>query len=47
MQGSFVTLHNDIGYPLLAPPDQLSQMEIGAIFVGYLTGRHRVAVAGP
>ncbi len=36
--GDFVTLYNYIGYRLLAPPYLLSQTEIGAIFVVYLTG---------
>jgi YNFM family putative membrane transporter len=38
LMGSFVTLYNYIGYRLLAPPYQLSQTEIGAIFIVYLTG---------
>ncbi|MFM0498822.1 MFS transporter [Paraburkholderia caffeinilytica] len=38
LMGSFVTLYNYIGYRLLAPPYLLSQTEIGAIFVVYLTG---------
>jgi MFS transporter, YNFM family, putative membrane transport protein len=38
LMGSFVTLYNYIGYRLLAPPYGLSQSEIGAIFVVYLTG---------
>jgi YNFM family putative membrane transporter len=38
LMGCFVTLYNYIGYRLLAPPYQLSQSEIGAIFVVYLTG---------
>jgi YNFM family putative membrane transporter len=38
LMGSFVTLYNYIGYRLLAPPYQLSQSAIGAIFVVYLTG---------
>ncbi|WP_083654637.1 MFS transporter [Burkholderia sp. SRS-W-2-2016] len=38
LMGSFVTLYNYIGYRLLAPPYQLTQTEIGAIFVVYLTG---------
>ena len=38
LMGSFVTLYNYIGYRLLAPPYQLSQTKIGAIFVVYLTG---------
>lgn len=38
LMGSFVTLYNYIGYRLLASPYRLSQSEIGAIFVVYLTG---------
>jgi MFS transporter, YNFM family, putative membrane transport protein len=38
LMGSFVTLYNYIGYRLFAPPYQLSQSAIGAIFVVYLTG---------
>ena len=38
LMGSFVTLYNYIGYRLLAPPYGLSQTEIGAIFIVYLTG---------
>jgi YNFM family putative membrane transporter len=38
LMGSFVTLYNYIGYRLLAPPYQLSQTAIGAIFVVYLAG---------
>jgi MFS transporter, YNFM family, putative membrane transport protein len=38
LMGSFVTLYNYIGYRLLAPPFQLNQTEIGAIFIVYLTG---------
>ncbi|WP_409932412.1 MFS transporter [Paraburkholderia sp. BCC1886] len=38
LMGSFVTLYNYLGYRLLAPPYQLNQTEIGAIFVVYLTG---------
>ncbi|CAB3793947.1 MFS transporter [Paraburkholderia caffeinilytica] len=38
LMGSFVTLYNYVGYRLLAPPYLLSQTEIGAIFVVYLTG---------
>ncbi|ANB71007.1 MFS transporter [Paraburkholderia phytofirmans] len=38
LMGSFVTLYNYIGYRLLAPPYLLSQTEIGAIFIVYLTG---------
>ncbi|WP_213298183.1 MFS transporter [Paraburkholderia sacchari] len=38
LMGSFVTLYNYIGYRLIAPPYNLSQTAIGAIFVVYLTG---------
>jgi YNFM family putative membrane transporter len=38
LMGSFVTLYNYMGYRLLAPPYRMSQTEIGAIFVVYLTG---------
>ncbi|MFL9867666.1 MFS transporter [Paraburkholderia fungorum] len=38
LMGSFVTLYNYLGYRLLAPPYLLSQTQIGAIFVVYLTG---------
>ena len=38
LMGSFVTLYNYIGYRLLASPYRVSQTEIGAIFVVYLTG---------
>lgn len=38
LMGSFVTLYNYIGYRLLAPPYQLNQTQIGAIFIVYLTG---------
>ena len=38
LMGSFVTLYNYIGYRLIAPPYNMSQAAIGAIFVVYLTG---------
>ncbi|WP_346355669.1 MFS transporter [Azotosporobacter soli] len=38
IMGSFVTLYNYIGYPLLAPPYSLSQTAIGALFFLYLVG---------
>lgn len=38
LMGSFVTLYNYIGYRLIAPPYRMSQAEIGAIFLVYLTG---------
>jgi YNFM family putative membrane transporter len=36
--GAFVTVYNYIGYRLLAPPYNLSQAIVGAIFVIYLIG---------
>ncbi|WHZ18657.1 MAG: putative MFS-type transporter YnfM [Rhodanobacteraceae bacterium] len=36
--GAFVTIYNYIGYRLLAPPYNLSQAAVGAIFVIYLIG---------
>lgn len=38
LMGSFVTLYNYVGYRLIAAPFNLSQTEIGGIFVVYLTG---------
>ena len=38
LMGAFVTLYNYIGYRLVAPPYNLSQATIGAIFIVYLTG---------
>ncbi|WP_309477023.1 MFS transporter [Trinickia acidisoli] len=38
LMGGFVTLYNYVGYRLLAPPYDLSQAQIGAIFVVYLAG---------
>ncbi|HEX7324911.1 MAG TPA: MFS transporter [Rhodanobacteraceae bacterium] len=36
--GGFVTIYNYIGYRLLAPPYNLSQAVVGAIFIIYLIG---------
>lgn len=36
--GAFVTVYNYIGYRLLAPPYNLSQSVVGAVFVIYLVG---------
>lgn len=38
LMGVFMTLYNYIGYPLMAPPYNLSQTIVGFIFVVYLTG---------
>lgn len=38
VMGGFVTLYNYIGFRLLAPPYQLSQTAVGAIFIVYLVG---------
>jgi YNFM family putative membrane transporter len=38
LMGGFVTLYNYIGYRLIAPPYNMSQSAIGAIFIVYLTG---------
>jgi YNFM family putative membrane transporter len=38
LMGAFVTLYNYLGYRLLAPPYDLSQSAIGAIFTVYLIG---------
>ena len=38
VMGGFVTLYNYIGFRLLAPPFNLSQTTIGAIFIVYLVG---------
>ena len=38
IMGSFVTTYNYIGYRLLAPPYNLSQTAVGAIFIVYLFG---------
>ncbi len=46
LMGSFVTLYNAVGYRLLAPPYDLDQAEIGAIFVIYLLGTVASTLAG-
>ena len=46
LMGSFVTLYNATGYRLLAPPYNLNQAEVGAIFVIYLFGTAASAGAG-
>lgn len=46
LMGSFVTLYNAVGYRLLAPPYDLDQAEIGAIFVIYLFGTAASTLAG-
>lgn len=38
LMGAFVTVYNYIGYRLLAPPYDLRQSAVGAIFVVYLVG---------
>ncbi|WP_425059279.1 Inner membrane transport protein YnfM [Sporomusa carbonis] len=38
VMGGFVTFYNYIGYPLMAPPYNLSQTLVGFIFVAYLVG---------
>ncbi len=38
LMGSFVTVYNYIGYRLLAPPFDLSQTEVGTLYVVYLLG---------
>ena len=38
VMGGFLTLYNYIGFRLLAPPFNLSQTAIGAIFIVYLVG---------
>ncbi|WP_170006080.1 MFS transporter [Bacillus fonticola] len=38
LMGSFVSLYNYIGYPLMAPPYNLSQTLVGLIFLVYLVG---------
>lgn len=38
VMGGFVALYNYIGYPLMAPPYNLSQTAVGFIFVVYLVG---------
>ena len=46
LMGSFVTLYNATGYRLLAPPYNLNQAEVGAIFVIYLLGTAASTGAG-
>ena len=46
LMGSFVTLFNAVSYRLLAPPYDLNQAEVGAIFVIYLLGTAASAIAG-
>ncbi len=46
LMGSFVTLYNALGYRLLAPPYDLDQAEIGAVFVIYLLGTGASTLAG-
>ena len=46
LMGCFVTLFNAAGYRLLAPPYDLDQAEIGAIFVIYLFGSVASTLAG-
>ena len=38
IMGSFVTMYNYIGYPLMSPPYNLTQTAIGALFFIYLVG---------
>ena len=38
VMGSFVTVYNYIGYPLMAPPYNLSHTVVGLVFVIYLVG---------
>src|SRR6195952_465274 len=38
LMGAFVTIYNYVGYRLIGAPFHLTQTEIGAIFVVYLTG---------
>lgn len=46
LMGGFVTLYNYIGYPLMAPPYNLSQTIVGFIFLVYLTGTFSSAWMG-
>ena len=46
LMGSFVTLFNAAGYRLLAPPYDLNQAEVGAVFVIYLLGTVASTLAG-
>lgn len=46
LMGGFVTLYNYIGYPLMAPPYDLSQASVGLIFIVYLVGTFSSAWMG-
>lgn len=46
LMGSFVTVYNYIGYRLLAPPFNLSQSEVGALYSVYLLGSIASAASG-
>jgi YNFM family putative membrane transporter len=46
LMGGFVTLYNYIGYPLMAPPYDLSQTSVGLIFIVYLVGTFSSAWMG-
>ncbi len=46
LMGGFVCVYNYIGFRLLAPPYNLSQTVIGAIFVVYLAGTASSAITG-
>ncbi|MDN4593181.1 MFS transporter [Polycladomyces subterraneus] len=46
LMGGFVTLYNYIGYPLMAPPYDLSQSSVGLIFIVYLVGTFSSAWMG-
>jgi len=46
LMGSFVTIYNYIGYRLVAPPYNLSQTEVGLIFIVYLVGIVSSALVG-
>ena len=46
LMGAFVTTYNYIGYRLIAPPYELSQTQVGAIFAVYLLGTGSSAWVG-
>ena len=46
VMGGFVTIYNYLGFRLLAPPFNLSQTAVGAIFIVYLAGSASSAWAG-
>jgi YNFM family putative membrane transporter len=46
VMGGFVTVYNYIGFRLLAPPYNLSQTAVGAIFIVYLAGSASSTWAG-